>query len=60
MTFHEARGSNNETENRPVRDVHHPRKQLHEMCPGRSGFRQEIIKDVNLFESLVIFGLKVG
>jgi len=47
-----------ENENRPVRDVHHPREQLYEMCPGRSGFRYAIGKGVNPFEILVVFGLE--
>ena len=47
-----------ENENRPVRDVHHPRKQLYETCSGRSGFRYTIGKGVCSSEILVVFGLE--
>ena len=48
------------SENRPIRDVHHPRKHFNKMCSRGTGFRCAIIKGVNLFEGLVIFCLESG
>src|SRR5260221_7053443 len=52
----------NKNENRPIRDVDHPRKYLNEMCPrprGRSD-RYAIEIGMNVFDGLVIFCLQGG